>query len=356
MAAEARAVRAPALPAQSGSGAGRSTSKACDDRRRGPRRPPPKLVRRGRLDLPAGFLVRLDGLLEVAVLLAAEEAQAVEPREGLLGLREGVERQGGLADVLVGAEVAWIERQRLLVERDGLCRVAAAARGVGQPVPRVGVVGGPLHSTLQQRDRARELPGLDALHARRVLGRLLLRHRPVATTTTTTTAAAVGQRKRRQEQDCHEDPCDASPGCRHDRLRCNVWGPAPAIKRAKIILRSMPPARVRIISVPPGEAPADIRRAWVGLTLPIVGRGPMTGFGTGVLTGPKSILELLWRLVSFRMQVHEGYAVDVATGIDMLAKARPDAAAWWRHAAPHLFRRGHHFVFARDCCQPVEEP
>src|SRR5437773_6445609 len=55
----------------------------------------------------------------------------------------------------------------------------------------------------------------------------------------------------------------------------------------------MPPARVRIISAPPGEAPADIRRAWVGLTLPIVGRGPMTGFGSGVLTGPKSILELL---------------------------------------------------------------
>src|SRR2546428_2047527 len=352
MAAEARAVRAPALPAQSGSGGGRK------EQVEGVRRPsegaveaPSKLIRRGRLDLPAGFLVRLDGLLEVAVLLAAEEAQAVEPREVLLGLREVVERQVGLADVLVGAEVARIERQRLLVERDGLCRVGAAARGVGQPVPRVSVVRGPLHGDLQQRDRARELPGLDGLHARRVLGRLLLRHRPVATTAAaTTTAAAVGQRQRRQEQDCHEDPCDASPGCRHDRLRCNVWGPAPAVKRAKIILRSMPPARVRIISVPPGEAPADIRRAWVGLTLPIVGRGPMTGSGSGVLTGPKSILEPLWRLVTFRMQVHEGYAVDVATAIDILAKARPDAAAWWRHAAPHLFRPGHRFVFARGCC------
>src|SRR2546422_11350513 len=104
MAAEARAVRAPALPAQSGSGAGRSTSKACDDRRRGPSRPPPKLVRRGRLDLPAGFLVRLDGLLEVAVLLAAEEAQAVEPREKLLGPREVFQSQVGLGDVLLGGE------------------------------------------------------------------------------------------------------------------------------------------------------------------------------------------------------------------------------------------------------------
>src|SRR5438046_8922839 len=118
----------------------------------------------------------------------------------------------------------------------------------------------------------------------------------------------------------------------------------------------MPPARVRIRSAPPGEAPADIRRAWVGLTLPIVGRGPMTGFGSGVLTGPKSILELLWRLVTFRMQVHEGYAVDVATAIDVLAKARPDAAAWRRPAATHIFRRGPRIVFSRDSCMPAEEP
>src|SRR5256885_5484805 len=75
--------------------AGRSTSKACDDRRRGPSRPPPKLVRRGRLDLPPGFLVRLDRLLEVAVLLAAEEAQAVEPRGGLPCPRPGGGGPGG---------------------------------------------------------------------------------------------------------------------------------------------------------------------------------------------------------------------------------------------------------------------
>src|SRR5438445_3629142 len=143
MAAEARAVRAPALPAQSGSGGGRKEH--VEGVRRpseGPSRPPPKLIRRGRLDLPAGFLVGLDGLLEVAVLLAAEETQAVEPREVLLGLREVVEREVGLADVLVGAEVARVERQRLLVQRDGLCRLAASPRGVGELVPCVGVVRG----------------------------------------------------------------------------------------------------------------------------------------------------------------------------------------------------------------------
>src|SRR3989442_3311707 len=106
MAAEARAVRAPALPAQSGSGAGRSTSKACDDRRRGPSRPPPKLVRRGQLDLPAGFLVRLDGLLEVAVLLAAQDAQAVAPRLHLPRRSLIVHRPCSPPDIVVRRAVA----------------------------------------------------------------------------------------------------------------------------------------------------------------------------------------------------------------------------------------------------------
>src|SRR5256885_7376025 len=126
MAAEARAVRAPALPAQSGSGGGRKEH--VEGVRRpseGPRRPPPKLIRRGRLDLPAGFLVGLDGLLEVAVLLAAEETQAVEPREGVLCLRGGVELEVGLADVLVGAEGARIQRERLPVEPGRPRRLAA---------------------------------------------------------------------------------------------------------------------------------------------------------------------------------------------------------------------------------------
>src|SRR5207245_6382807 len=107
---------------------------------------------------------------------------------------------------------------------------------------------------LKKRDRARELLGLDGLPARRVLGRLLLRHRPLATTTAATTtaaAAAVGQHERRQEQDYDEDPCDASPRCRHDRLRWHVWGAAPAIQRAKIVPRSMPSQKVRIVSPTP---------------------------------------------------------------------------------------------------------
>jgi hypothetical protein len=84
----------------------------------------------------------------------------------LFRLRKVVEGQVRLADVLVDAEVARIERQRLLVERDGLCRLAALPRGVGELIPRVGVVRGALNSRLQQRDRPREVLGLDRLRRR----------------------------------------------------------------------------------------------------------------------------------------------------------------------------------------------
>src|SRR5262245_52258800 len=49
------------------------------------------------LDLAAALLVRLDCLLQVAVLGAREEAELVEAGEVLLGLRQVVEREIGFA-------------------------------------------------------------------------------------------------------------------------------------------------------------------------------------------------------------------------------------------------------------------
>src|SRR5262245_29015032 len=37
--------------------------------------------------------------------------------------------------------------------------------------------------------------------------------------------------------------------------------------------------RVRVTAVPPGEAPEDVRRAWVGLELPLARSGPQRAAG-----------------------------------------------------------------------------
>jgi hypothetical protein len=45
-----------------------------------------------------------------------------------------------------------------------------------------------------------------------------------------------------------------------------------------------------------------------------------------------------------------GYMVDTTTAVDLLEKANPVAAAWWRTNAKHLFRPGLCLLFEEACC------
>ncbi len=99
---------------------------------------------------------------------------------------------------------------------------------------------------------------------------------------------------------------------------------------------------IRITAVPPGEAPEAVRRAWVGLELPFVGNrvGPQTQAVVGV--------------VSHRPAgTREGFAVDGARAIALLAARDPQAAAWWRGRAPHVLASGYQFVFPPESCQQI---
>src|SRR6185295_2264823 len=124
---------------------------------------------RGGLARSAVLLVLLDGLLQIRVLRAGEEAQRVELGQVLLGVGQVVQREIRLTDVLVGAAVLGIERQSLLVDPDGLGGVAVLARGIGQPVVGIGVglIAG--DDRLEQRDRIRVLLRLDGPDAGGVL-------------------------------------------------------------------------------------------------------------------------------------------------------------------------------------------
>ena len=111
--------------------------------------------------------------------------------------------------------------------------------------------------------------------------------------------------------------------------------------------------QIRITDVPPGEAPDEVRRAWVGLTLPLAPgeTGPRTPRTVGVLTGPKAALVQLVYFLLGRGNRETGYVVEARTAIDLLARKDPKAAAWWRANAPHVPRRGHRFVFPAEACQ-----
>ena len=115
-------------------------------------------------------------------------------------------------------------------------------------------------------------------------------------------------------------------------------------------------ARIRIVATPPGEAPEEIRRAWVGVAipLPLFHTRAKEWRTSGVLSGPRTLLARLSARWSGRLERRSGYAVSVVEALAALEAANPDAARWWRENAPHLLRPGRAFVFAHEVCV-VEE-
>ena len=112
-------------------------------------------------------------------------------------------------------------------------------------------------------------------------------------------------------------------------------------------------ASIRIISPPPGEAPLEIRQAWVGLELPVLGKRPIRYLGSGVLTGPMSFIERLMHLITLRLVVKSGYVVPAQRAVEILEAVHPEAARWWHEHAAHAIRAGRKFLFAPECCEYV---
>jgi hypothetical protein len=113
-------------------------------------------------------------------------------------------------------------------------------------------------------------------------------------------------------------------------------------------------ASVRIVDTPPGEAPLEIRQAWVGLELPVLGKRPVRYLGSGVLTGPKTFTETLLHLITLRLVVQSGFVVPAEHAIEILEAVRPEAARWWREHATHTIHARRKFLFAPECCDYVE--
>jgi hypothetical protein len=114
--------------------------------------------------------------------------------------------------------------------------------------------------------------------------------------------------------------------------------------------------KVRIIDVPPGEAPRWVRKAWVGLVLPLAPEeaGPRRARASGVLTGPRGFLERFWRMLVDPPPASWQYVIDADVAIDILAEANPEAAEWWEENAPHLLGTGRSFGFAEDVCEELD--
>jgi hypothetical protein len=112
---------------------------------------------------------------------------------------------------------------------------------------------------------------------------------------------------------------------------------------------------IRIISTPPGEAPLEIREAWIGLVLPLAEPKIRKGLAFGVLSAPNGILKQGWEILMGRAQKTSSYVVNAKTAIEILESANPAAATWWRENTPHLLAPYRKFGLALEACELISE-
>ena len=115
--------------------------------------------------------------------------------------------------------------------------------------------------------------------------------------------------------------------------------------------------QIRIIDTPPGEAPLEVRRAWIGITLPLATgtTGPRKSLGVGVLTGPRGLLSTILHIVLGRAHRIAGYKVEARIAFEKLAIHAPEAAAWWRLNIPDLEERNRILLFHSHVCAVVDQ-
>ena len=109
--------------------------------------------------------------------------------------------------------------------------------------------------------------------------------------------------------------------------------------------------RIRIVALPPGEAPQWVREAWIGLELPTEAeRGVYRAIG---VSSGLSFLDQLWRSIAGKGEMIDGYVVEARRAVEILAAANPAAAAWWRQNTPQLLAQNRRFIFNKDVCEVV---
>ena len=115
------------------------------------------------------------------------------------------------------------------------------------------------------------------------------------------------------------------------------------------------PVRIRIKSVPPGDAPLWVREKWVGVELTSVLGASAKQFPAASVLARTSFLASLWRLLTGQTRRVTGYPVQVTSAIEALEKSSPQAAAWWRQNTPGIISPSRLFVFDAGACELVTD-
>lgn len=98
--------------------------------------------------------------------------------------------------------------------------------------------------------------------------------------------------------------------------------------------------KIKITSIPSGEAPEWVRKEWVGLEMPL-GKSPEdVEIVFGVIGGPPDTENL------------GGYPVRTEEAIRILEKKSPAAATWWKERPVGSFAT--YLVFGKQFCKYID--
>lgn len=135
--------------------------------------------------------------------------------------------------------------------------------------------------------------------------------------------------------------------------------------------------QIRIVRTPIGEAPQEVRDAWIGLTLPLVYSTLVNTRGFGVLSSQRNpliryfystwprvaydrnslrkwVCLVIYRLIAPSAIHTSGYIVRSSTAIAILETKSPAAADWWKQNTPYASDPNKTFLFDADACEVVE--
>jgi hypothetical protein len=116
---------------------------------------------------------------------------------------------------------------------------------------------------------------------------------------------------------------------------------------------------IRIVTTPPGDAPEEVRQAWVGLELPLASGARRVWFVpagdcTGLTAASRSFGASLCSALTRRWV--RGYLVHAPRALALLAAKDPAAVRWWRDHSSSAWKPGRKFTFPRDVCVEIPDP
>ena len=110
--------------------------------------------------------------------------------------------------------------------------------------------------------------------------------------------------------------------------------------------------KIKIIGIPPGEAPEWVRKEWVGLELPIDENVPPVGSSTIDQDGDLAVVVLKGVSSGKTIPAHPTYTVSTVEAINILRQKSPEAAKWWEDNLG--FNQYSQLDFHRDSCELIQ--